>query len=116
MKDLIAKGFDFSIRIIEIANYLAEEKKQFPLVSHMLECGTGIGFCLRVSIGFDKKLHESLEQAYRLSLETEYLLELLVKTGFINVIQSKPILVDCRFLKAEIGKQLGKKTYNFMED
>ena len=109
MKDLIAKGFDFSIRIIEIANYLAENNKQFPLVSRMLECGTGIGFCLHVSIEFGKKLQESLEQAYKLSLETEYLLELLVKTEFINVTQSRPILKDCRFLKDEIGKELGKE-------
>lgn len=109
MKDLIAKGFDFSIRIIEIANYLTEESKQFPLVNRMIECGTGIGLFLCISSELDKKLHESLEQAYRLSLETEYLLELLVKTGFINVLQSKPILIDCRFLKEEIGKLLEKK-------
>ena len=109
MKDLIAKGFDFSIRIIEIANYLNEEQKKFPLVGRMLECGTGIGVCLFISNEFTKNLQESYERAYRLSLETEYLLELLVKTGFINEIQSKPILTDCRSIKDEIGKQLGKK-------
>ena len=106
MKDLIAKGFDFSIRIIELSNYLSEEQKQFPLVGRMLECGTGIGACLLISYKFTKNLQESYAQAYRLSLETEYLLELLVKTGFINKIQSIPILTDCRFIKDEIGKQL----------
>jgi len=109
MKDLIAKGFDFSIRIIEIANYLEDENKHFPLVSRMIECGTGIGFCISTSGEFSENLKESYEKAYRLLLETEYLLILLVKTGFINVIQSKPILSDCRFLKDEIGKLLGKK-------
>lgn len=109
MKDLIARSFDFSIRIIEITNYLAEEQKQFPLVGRLLECGTGIGICLCISKELAKNLQESYAQAYKLSLETEYLLELLVKTGYINEIQSKPILADCRFLKDEIGKQLKKR-------
>lgn len=110
MEDLIAKGFDFSIRIIEIANYLTEEHKQFPLLGRMLECGTGIGICLRISNEYIKTPQESYAQAYRLSQETEYLLELLVKTGFVTEIQIKPILADCRFLKNGIGKQLTKKS------
>jgi four helix bundle protein len=109
MKDLIDKSFDFSVRIIEIANYLAEENKQFPLIDCLLECGTGIGICLRISDEITKNLQESYGQAYRLSLETEYMLELLVKTGFVNEVQIKPILSDCRFLKVEIEKQLKKK-------
>lgn len=101
MKDLIDRSFDFSVRIIELANYLEEEHKQFPLIGRMLECGTGVGVCLRGS--------ESFRQAYRLSLETEYLLELLERTGFLNDIQIKPILKDCRSLKDEIERQLTKK-------
>lgn len=109
MKDLIVKSFDFSIRMIEIANYLMEEQKKFPLMNRMLECGTGIGFNLYTSTEFTKNLHERYEQAYKLSLETEYLLELLVKTGYINDLQGRPILMDCRYIKDEIGKLLGKK-------
>jgi len=101
MKDLIAKSFDFSIRIIEMANYLAEEHKQYPLMGRLLECGTGIGSCLR--------LQDSYAQAYRLSTETEYLLELLAKTGFVSELQIRPILTDCRFLKDGIEKQISKK-------
>jgi four helix bundle protein len=109
MKDLLAKSFDFSVRIVELANYLKEENKQFPLMDCLLECGTGIGICLRISDEFTKNLQENYGQAYRLSLETEYMLELLVKIGFVNEIQIKPILTDCRFLKDEIGKLLKKK-------
>lgn len=115
MKDLIAKSFDFSIRIVELANYLTEENKQFPLIGCLLECGTGIGICLRISDEFPKNIQESYGQAYRLSMETEYMLELLVKTGFVNEIQIKPILSDCRFLKAGIEKQL-KKSIKFKGD
>ena len=109
MKDLIDKSFDFSVRMIEIANYLVEEHKQFPLIGRMLDCGISIGIGLRKSNEFTNNPQESYGQAYRLSLEEEYLLELLAKTGFLNEIQIRPILTDCRFLKDEIKKQLKKK-------
>lgn len=109
MKDLVAKSFDFSIRIVELANYLEEEHKQYPLIDRLVECGTGIGFCMRLSNETAKKLQDSYAQAYRLSLETEYLLELLAKTGFVSELQTKPILTDCRLLKEGIEKQLIKK-------
>lgn len=108
MNELSIKAFDFGIRIIELVNYLDEEKKPFPLTVRLLECGTGIGVYLRISNNFFKGLKENCMQAYKLALETEYLLELMVKTGFINENQSKPILTDCRLIKDEIGKQLSK--------
>ena len=109
MKDLVAKSFDFSIRIVELANYLAEEHKQYPLIGRLVECGTGIGICLRLSNESAKNLQDSYAHAYRLLLETEYLLELLAKTGFVSELQTRPILTDCRFLKDGIEKQLIKK-------
>jgi hypothetical protein len=108
MNELLLKAFDFGIRITELAIYLDEEKKLFPLMARLLECGTGIGVSLRVSNYLPKSLQENCTQAYKLALETEYLLELMVKTGFINENQSKPILADCRFIKEETGKQIGK--------
>lgn len=110
MNELMLKAFDFGIRIIELANYLAEEKKLFPLITRLLECGTGIGVSLRVSDRFPKSMQENCMQAYKLALEAEYLLELMAKTGFINENQSKPILNDCRHIKEETAKLLGKKT------
>lgn len=106
---LLLKAFDFGIRIIELANYLGEEKRLFPQMTRLLECGIGIGVCLRISNNLSKSLQENSIQAYKLALETEYLLELMVKTGFISESQSKPILTDCRVIKDEIGKQLSKQ-------
>ncbi len=109
MDELSIKAFDFGIRIIELAKYLDEEKKPFPLAVRLLECGTGIGVYLRVSNNFPKSLQEHCMQAYKLALETEYLLELMVKTGFVGENQSKPILTDCRLIKDQIGKRLVKR-------
>jgi four helix bundle protein len=109
MNELLIKVFDFGIRVIELANYLNEENKQFPMIAHLLECGTGIGVCLRISDSLPKSLQENFTKAYKLALETEYLLELMVKTEFISDNQSKPILNDCRYIIEEIARQLSKK-------
>jgi hypothetical protein len=59
MNELLIKAFDFGIRIIELANYLDEEKKLFPLTARLLECGTGIGVSLRVSNNLPTRLQEN---------------------------------------------------------
>lgn len=110
MNELMIKAFDFGVRILELANYLNEENKLFPLMTHLLECGTGIGVSLRVSDSIPKSMQENCMHALKLTLETEYLLELMAKTGYINENQSKPILKDCRHIKEETGKLLGKKS------
>lgn len=110
MNELLAKTFDFGIRIVELASYLEEEKKRFPLIDRLLECGTGIGINLRISKENAKNQLEGHKLAYKLSLETEYLLELLVKTGFLYEKQSGPLLQDCRFMRDEITKRLLKLT------
>jgi four helix bundle protein len=112
VEELINKAFDFSIRVIELANYLDEEKRQFPLTSRLLECAEEICVCLRVSHHSPKSSPENSTQAYQLALEAECLLELMVKTGAINETQSKPILSDCRFLKDEIKKTFQKPSRN----
>ena len=104
MNELIAKTFDFGIRIVELASYLEEEKKRFPLIVRLLECGTGIGINLRIAKETVKNQIENYKLAYKQSLETEYMLELLVKTGFINEKQSIPILKDCRLIRDEIRR------------
>lgn len=58
MNGLLAKTFDFGIRIIELAGYLDEEKKRFPLIGRLLEGGTGIGVCMRVSETQPKTMSE----------------------------------------------------------
>jgi len=108
MNELIIKAFDFGIRLIELANYLDEEKKYFPLIPRLLECGTGISVYLQVSDSFPKSMQENCMQSYKLTVETEYLLELMAKTGVINEIQCKPILNDCRCIKEETRKLLGR--------
>lgn len=109
MENLILISTDFSVRIIELANYLNAEQRNFPLMGRMLESGTGIGACLRISDNCAENLLEYCRRASTMAVETQYLLELLVKTGYISELQSKPILSDCTSIKKGIAALIGKE-------
>ncbi len=109
MEELLLKTFDFAIRIVELSNYLEEEGKRFALMHRLLECGTEIGICMRISARLPGYSVESFLRAYRLASEAEFMLELTVKTGVITENQSKPILSDCRFIKEQIEDRIGKE-------
>ena len=112
MDEFLLKTFDFGIRVVELSNYLEYENKRFALINRLLECGTGIGVCIRISVAMPEHSQENLIQAYRLVSEAEFLLELMVKTGVITESQSKPILSDCRLIKDETEKLVGNKKNN----
>lgn len=102
MDELLLKTFDFGIRVVELSSYLEDENKRFALINRLLECGTGIGVCIRASAGLPQYCQENYMQAYKLALEAEYLFELMVKTDVITENQSKPIRSDCKFIKEKI--------------
>lgn len=93
------KSFDFSIRIIELAKYLDEEGKPFPLSERLLTCATGIGICLRMAELTGKRSTDNVMQALDYVVETEFLLETMGKTGYLTEKQSLPLINDCRSLK-----------------
>ncbi len=108
MKQVLENSFDFSIRAIELIRYLNEEKKPFPLCERFLTCAAGIGISLRiVHMTGGKSLGES-SQALSYAVEAEYLLEIMVKTGYLQEKQSQPIIDDCRALKEAVGKLVQK--------
>lgn len=101
MNQLLENSFDFSIRAMELIRYLNEEKKPFLLSERFLNCATAIGISLRLAQTTDEN---SLRDAYSYAVETEYLLEIIVKTGCLQKKQSQPIVEDCRALKEAVAE------------
>lgn len=102
------KSFDFSIRLIELAKYLRDENKEFPLTERLLICGIGIGVDLRIASGcMGKEKTARMAQAVAYAAECEYLLELMVKTGYLAEQQSRFVLEEC----AEIIKLLERNGF-----
>ena len=80
------KSYAFAVRIVRLYKFLCEEKKEYTLSKQLLRCGTSIGAMIRESehaesnADFVHKLSISLKEAN----ETEYWLNLLKDTGYIN--------------------------------
>ena len=80
------KSFDFALRIINLYKYLTNEHKEYILSKQLLRSGTSIGALVRESeyaqskADFFHKLSIALKEAN----ETEYWLQLLNKSNYIN--------------------------------
>ena len=94
---IVDKGKAFAVRIIRLYQFLKKEKKEYELSVQMLNSGTSIGANLKEAIrgqstkDFRAKLNFALKEAS----ETEYWLELLVETDYIDQKQFDSIYNDC---------------------
>ena len=91
------KSRDFAIRIIKCYKFLSEQKHETVIFKQLLRCGTSIGANTRESknaqsrMDFLNKLNIALKEAD----ETEYWLDLLHETKYIDDSQYKSINDDC---------------------
>ena len=83
---LADKSINFAIRMAKCYSYLMEERKEFIMSKQMLRSGTSIGANVRESVNAQSKLDfiNKLNIALKESNETEYWLELLYETDYIE--------------------------------
>ena len=98
------KSFLFSVRVVKLARYLQEEKKEYILSKQLIRSGTSIGANVVESqqaqsrADFVSKLSIALKEA----AETNYWLRLLNATDYLSESEFSSIIADCR----ELGKIL----------
>ena len=91
------KSLSFAIRIVNLYKYLVAEKRETVMSKQLLRCGTSIGANIREAEqaqsrdDFLSKQNIALKEAN----ETEYWLELLMRTGFITQNEYESINNDC---------------------
>jgi len=96
----------FALRIIRLYNYLKEEKQVYVLSKQILRSGTSIGANIRESVNaqsrmdFINKLNIALKEAN----ETEYWLELLHESDYLDDKQFESIYNDCGKIAATLTK------------
>ena len=94
------KSKKFAIRIVNLYKYLMREYKEFVLSKQVLRSGTSIGANVREALqgqskkDFLCKMNISLKEAS----ETEYWLEILYETGYIDEILFQSLYADCNEL------------------
>ena len=96
----------FALRIIRLYNYLREEKQVYVLSKQVLRSGTSIGANIRESVNaqsrmdFINKLNIALKEAN----ETEYWLELLHESDYLDDKQFESLYNDCGKIAATLTK------------
>ena len=106
MKDNVVKdkSLEFAVRIVNLYKFLVNEQKEFVMSKQILRSGTSIGANIREAeqaqsrADFINKLNIALKEAN----ETEYWLELLIRTEYITREQYESINID----STEINKLL----------
>jgi four helix bundle protein len=91
------KSYAFAIRIVRLYKFLCEEKKEFTLSKQILRSGTAIGALIREGEQAESKMDfiHKLAIALKEANETDYWLNILKDTGFINARMFQSINKEC---------------------
>ena len=94
------KSFAFALRIVNVCKYLQSEKKEFILSKQLLRSGTAIGALVCESEHAESKadfIHKiAIAQETN---ETEYWIELLFQSNYLNEAEYKSIITNSIELK-----------------
>ena len=107
---ILIKSKAFALRIIRLYQYLCENKREFVLSKQILRSGTSVGANVKEGVSAQSKadFYAKMYIAYKEANETEYWLELLYESGYIDVRAFRSIYADCK----EIIKILAAITKN----
>lgn len=97
---ILDKSKQFSLRIIKLYKYLREDKKETILSRQILRSGTSIGANVKESTCAQSKpdFYNKLFIAFKEAAETEYWLELLHESDYIDDKSFDSIYADCQEL------------------
>lgn len=96
-KTIEEKSFDFAVRIVNLKDYLINERKEFDLSRQILRSGTSIGANVseaqqaQSQADFLSKINIALKEA----AETKYWLKLLRATDKLTEKETESILSEC---------------------
>ena len=90
------KSFNFALKIVELCKFLCNDMKEFVLSKQLLRSGTAIGALVREAEQAESKLDfiHKLAIAQKEANETDYWIELLFQSGYLDEIQFKSIKSD----------------------
>ncbi len=83
--NLLAKTFDFALRIIKSYKFLCEVKKEYTLSNQLLRSGTSIGANSEEAFGSSskKEFRVKLFISYREAKETKYWIRLMKESDYL---------------------------------
>ena len=98
LKSIIkGKSYDFAVRTVRLYQYLTEQKHEYVMSKQVLRSATSVGANVREALqgqskaDFTAKMSIALKEAS----ETEYWLELLRDTDYLNYDEYTSVQSDC---------------------
>ncbi len=84
---ILAKSFDFSVRIVNLYKYLYDDKKEYVLSKQLLRCGTSIGANINEAQAGQSKADfiAKMSIASKEAREAKYWIDLLIKTDYLDI-------------------------------
>ena len=107
MDDLCKRADVFYGYVDELASWIKEEGKEFPYTENLKESVRGISSAIQAIGGAGSvpaPSQDSYMEAYNHADEFCRLVGLLVETGVLTEIQSRPLLSECLFIRNEIAR------------
>ena len=94
------KSKEFAVRIVRLYRYLCREKREFVLSKQLLRSGTSIGANVKEAIRGQSKadFYAKMNIALKEASETEYWLELIHESDYIDSKSFESIYSDCQEL------------------
>ena len=101
---IVEKSKNFAVRIVKLYKYLCDEKHEYVLSKQILRSGTSIGANVHEALRAISKadFRNKMSIALKEESETEYWLELLYNTQYLDSKQYESINIEC----VEINKIL----------
>lgn len=95
---ILEKSKAFALRIIKLYQYLNHNKKEYILSKQILRSGTSVGANAKEAVNAQSKadFYAKMYIAYKEANETEYWLELLFESGYIDKNAFESIYSDCK--------------------
>lgn len=97
---IVNKSKSFAIRIIKFFKYLNDVKKEYVLSKQILKSGTSIGANVKEAIRGQSKpdFYAKMNIALKEASETEYWLEILHETEYVDDKMFESLYCDCQEL------------------
>ena len=118
---MLDKAKDFAVNIVNLCRNIKETKRESVLTNQLLRSGTSIGANIHESkyahgtADFVAKMQIALKECY----ETEYWLELFVKSEILDREAAAQVYMECgtirRILIASINTAKGNMNHNEVE-
>ena len=90
------KSFNFALRVVNLYKFFCSEKKEYVLSKQLLRSGTSVGALVREAEQAESKLDfiHKLAIAQKEANESDYWVELLFQSEYLNEIQYKSLKSD----------------------